>query len=243
MARSRIIISFSKGTNTRNLSRCLCAWDVYLLQQKLVSCHSLILIFPVKSNYHFTAAQRPNLWKNPVVSLARLPQSNESILTRNGNYVKCFSSTSKGTDNEPKNIKLTSAQKLKKAVTEYGATVIVFHIGISLISLGTSYLLVSTGLDVEQLLIDLNLEDWFKGNTMLVSNAGTFAVAYAIHKLLLPVRITITLGSVPFIVKYLRQKGILKKWDFFLLKGFMLFRVLLNWGLHQNCSKKCLVGL
>lgn len=41
--------------------------------------------------------------------------------------------------------KLPTSRKamLKKAVTEYGSTVIVFHIGISLISLGTSYLLVS----------------------------------------------------------------------------------------------------
>lgn len=39
--------------------------------------------------------------------------------------------------------KLTRAQQLKKAVAEYGTTVIVFHIGISLISLGACYLLIS----------------------------------------------------------------------------------------------------
>lgn len=38
---------------------------------------------------------------------------------------------------------LTRRQRLKKAVTEYGSTVIVFHVGISLISLGTCYLLIS----------------------------------------------------------------------------------------------------
>lgn len=38
---------------------------------------------------------------------------------------------------------LTMKEKLKKAVKEYGSTVIVFHIGISLMSLGTCYLLVS----------------------------------------------------------------------------------------------------
>lgn len=42
-------------------------------------------------------------------------------------------------DNSP----LTRTQQLKKAVTEYGSTVIVFHVGISLISLGTCYLLIS----------------------------------------------------------------------------------------------------
>lgn len=38
---------------------------------------------------------------------------------------------------------LTRAQKLKAAVKEYGVVVIVFHVGISLMSLGTCYLLVT----------------------------------------------------------------------------------------------------
>lgn len=38
---------------------------------------------------------------------------------------------------------LTSRQKLQRAVKEYGATVIVFHVSISLASLGICYLLVS----------------------------------------------------------------------------------------------------
>ena len=42
------------------------------------------------------------------------------------------------------------------------------------------------------------------------SGASTFVVAYAVHKVFAPVRIGITLTSTPFIVKYLRAKGILK---------------------------------
>lgn len=38
---------------------------------------------------------------------------------------------------------MTTKEKLKKAVKEYGATVIVFHVSISLLSLGGCYLLVS----------------------------------------------------------------------------------------------------
>jgi hypothetical protein len=41
------------------------------------------------------------------------------------------------------NKELSSKDKLKRAVKEYGSTVIVFHVGISLISLGISYTLVS----------------------------------------------------------------------------------------------------
>ncbi|XP_072377405.1 protein FAM210B, mitochondrial-like [Diabrotica undecimpunctata] len=105
---------------------------------------------------------------------------------------------------------LSRKEKLKKAVKEYGSTVIVFHIGISLISLGTSYLLVSFGLDVAALFQAVGLEEWIK-NSNVATNAGTFAVAYALHKVFAPVRITITLASVPLIVRYLRKVGFLKK--------------------------------
>lgn len=40
-------------------------------------------------------------------------------------------------------VALTNAEKLKKAVKDYGSTVIVFHVGISLISLGACYVAVS----------------------------------------------------------------------------------------------------
>lgn len=39
--------------------------------------------------------------------------------------------------------KLTTKEKLKKAVKEYGSTVIVFHVSISILSLGSCYLLMS----------------------------------------------------------------------------------------------------
>lgn len=48
-----------------------------------------------------------------------------------------------GESEEKPPVKESAQSKLKKAVKEYGSTVIVFHVGISLISLGVSYLLVS----------------------------------------------------------------------------------------------------
>lgn len=43
-----------------------------------------------------------------------------------------------------------------------------------------------------------------------MTNSSTFVVAYAIHKIFAPIRISITLGATPFIVNYLRKIGILK---------------------------------
>ena len=42
------------------------------------------------------------------------------------------------------------------------------------------------------------------------SGATTFVIAYAIHKVFAPVRISITLTCTPFIVNHLRRRGILK---------------------------------
>lgn len=50
-------------------------------------------------------------------------------------------------ENAPK-AQLSSKQKLQRAVKEYGTTVIVFHVSISLASLGICYLLVSSGVDM-----------------------------------------------------------------------------------------------
>lgn len=43
------------------------------------------------------------------------------------------------------------------------------------------------------------------------SNAGTFVIAYAVHKCFAPIRIGITLTATPFIVRYLRNIGFLKQ--------------------------------
>jgi len=104
--------------------------------------------------------------------------------------------------------KETGQSKLKKAIKEYGSTVLVFHVTISLASLGMFYVLVSSGLDVMLLLEKVSLADKIP---KFAENASTFVIAYAIHKLFAPVRISITLGATPFIVRFLRNKGILKK--------------------------------
>jgi hypothetical protein len=44
----------------------------------------------------------------------------------------------------------------------------------------------------------------------ITQGASTFVIAYAVHKVFAPVRITITLSATPLIVKKLRALGILK---------------------------------
>lgn len=66
-----------------------------------------------------------------------------------------------------------------------------------------------SGLDVIAILDYIGIKNSTINNN-IATGASTFVIAYAIHKLFAPFRITITLVSAPLIVRYLRTKGILK---------------------------------
>uniref|UniRef100_K7GCC6 Family with sequence similarity 210 member B n=2 Tax=Pelodiscus sinensis TaxID=13735 RepID=K7GCC6_PELSI len=105
--------------------------------------------------------------------------------------------------------KPNKSQQLKKVFKEYGAVGVSFHIGISLMSLGIFYLAVSSGVDMTAVLLKLGFSEALVQSKM-AAGTSTFVLAYAIHKVFAPVRISITLVSVPFLVRYLRKIGIFK---------------------------------
>ncbi|XP_060086747.1 protein FAM210B, mitochondrial [Heteronotia binoei] len=105
--------------------------------------------------------------------------------------------------------KPNKSQQLKKVFKEYGAVGVGFHIGISLMSLGMFYLAVSSGVDMTALLFKLGFDEALV-QSKLAAGTSTFVLAYAIHKLFAPVRISITLVSVPFLVRYFRKTGLFK---------------------------------
>ncbi|XP_042261480.1 protein FAM210B, mitochondrial isoform X2 [Thunnus maccoyii] len=105
--------------------------------------------------------------------------------------------------------KLNKTQQLKKVFKEYGAVGVSFHIGMSLMSLGMFYLLVSSGIDMAALLCKVGFSEDIVQSKM-AAGTSTFVLAYAIHKLFAPVRISITLVSVPLIVRYFRKTGLFK---------------------------------
>ena len=103
---------------------------------------------------------------------------------------------------------LNPRSRLKTLVRDYGTTVVVVHVSISLISLGTCYSMVKAGLPIDGLINGLGLMDAAKAEYL--TTGSTFTVAYVIHKCLMPVRISTTAVVTPIIVKTLRKKGILK---------------------------------
>ncbi|KAK3557256.1 hypothetical protein QTP70_026080 [Hemibagrus guttatus] len=105
--------------------------------------------------------------------------------------------------------KQNKTKQLKKVFQEYGAVGVSFHIGISLISLGIFYIAVSSGINMTDLLCKLGFSEAVVQSKM-AAGTSTFVLAYAVHKLFAPVRISITLVSVPLIVRYLRKTGLFK---------------------------------
>ncbi|NWS37489.1 F210B protein, partial [Probosciger aterrimus] len=113
------------------------------------------------------------------------------------------------TDPSGENRKLNKSQQLKQVFKEYGAVGVSFHVGISLVSLGIFYLAVSSGVDMTAVLFKLGFSESSLQSKM-AAGTSTFVLAYAIHKLFAPVRISITVVSVPFIVRYCRKIGFFK---------------------------------
>jgi hypothetical protein len=97
--------------------------------------------------------------------------------------------------------------RIRGLVRAYGSTALIFYTTISTTSLATFYLLVSYGVDVQAALTYLGISQ----TSRLASGASTFVIAYACHKILLPVRLAITATGTPLIVRYLRQLGWIKK--------------------------------
>ncbi|XP_067410305.1 protein FAM210B, mitochondrial [Emydura macquarii macquarii] len=105
--------------------------------------------------------------------------------------------------------KPNKTQQLKKVFKEYGAVGVSFHIGISLMSLGIFYLAVSSGVDMTAVLLKLGFNEALV-QSKVAAGTSTIVLAYAIHKVFAPVRISITLVSVPFLVRYFRKIGFFK---------------------------------
>lgn len=114
-----------------------------------------------------------------------------------------------GAEGQRSDEKPSKTQQLRKVFKEYGAVGVSFHIGISLISLGMFYLAISSGLDVTALLCKLGFSESVVQSRM-AAGTSTFVLAYAVHKLFAPLRISITLLCVPLIVRHLRKTGLFR---------------------------------
>lgn len=108
-------------------------------------------------------------------------------------------------DDQPK---LTHTERLKRLFQNYGKTAVILHITISLASLGFWYSLISFGVDLTNY---VNTDAISSNLSKVVVESGNFAIAYAIHKAIMPARIAATVLLTPPLASWLRKRGIIKK--------------------------------
>uniref|UniRef100_H2YFK7 DUF1279 domain-containing protein n=1 Tax=Ciona savignyi TaxID=51511 RepID=H2YFK7_CIOSA len=109
----------------------------------------------------------------------------------------------KSKQNEPAK---TKAEQLKSLVAQYGGFAAAVHIILSLASLGFFYLLVSSGIDIVAIFQKMGIE-----LSSTLGEASNLLIAYTVHKVIMPVRISLTVVTVPVLVRYFRKLGYLKK--------------------------------
>jgi hypothetical protein len=107
-------------------------------------------------------------------------------------------------DDEPR---LTHTERLKRLIQNYGSTAVMLHIVLSLTSLGSFYTVLYFGVDVTAY---IPMHRFGETAAKVMAGSGTFAVAYALHKMIMPIRIAATIALTPVLVKQLIRAGLLK---------------------------------
>ena len=86
----------------------------------------------------------------------------------------------------------------KKLLKRYGGAYLITSISLSLVSITICYVLVSAGMDVASILDAIGLGAYNNGEKV-----GTFAIAYAAHKALSPVRFPPTVALTPVVAGWM----------------------------------------
>jgi len=98
--------------------------------------------------------------------------------------------------------------KPKDLLTKYGAAYLVTSITLAIISYAICYFLISSGVDVGSLLKKVGIEA-----SSGATNAGTAAVAYAVHKAASPIRFPPTVALTPVVAQWIGKKPVTSEAD------------------------------
>lgn len=102
-------------------------------------------------------------------------------------------------------VQLSWKERAKTFAIEYGRVGVCTHIVLSLVSFSAIYVGVSAGVDVSSLLNTVGLSVSTSEST--ANSAGSAVIAYAIYKLLSPVRWPLTFAVTPVVMRALRKRG------------------------------------
>lgn len=95
----------------------------------------------------------------------------------------------------------SKGQQAKELLTRYGSAYLITSISFALVSFTLCYALINSGVDVQALLTRFGLKP-----SDTSEKVGTFAIAYAAHKALSPVRFPPTVALTPVVAKLIGKQ-------------------------------------
>ncbi|KAF3555093.1 hypothetical protein F2Q69_00016772 [Brassica cretica] len=112
---------------------------------------------------------------------------------------KILSSKDEETDGENK--KKSKTDEAKELLAKYGGAYLATSITLSLVSFSLCYALVTSGVDVQALLLKVGISTNETGEKV-----GAFALAYAAHKAASPIRFPPTVALTPIVANWIGNK-------------------------------------
>lgn len=113
---------------------------------------------------------------------------------------KILSSKDEESDGEEKK-KKSKTDEAKELLAKYGGAYLATSITLSLISFSLCYALVTSGVDVQALLLKVGISTNETGEKV-----GAFALAYAAHKAASPIRFPPTVALTPIVANWIGKK-------------------------------------
>ncbi|GLE06321.1 hypothetical protein PINS_up015568 [Pythium insidiosum] len=101
--------------------------------------------------------------------------------------------------------KLSWKQRAKQFIVEYGRAALCVHIVLSLLWLSLLYIAVSSGVDFSGVLRAIGLDS----KNAAANSASAWLVAYAIYRIISPIRYAVTCATTIAVVRMLRRRGIM----------------------------------
>ena len=95
----------------------------------------------------------------------------------------------------------SKTDQAKELLKRYGSAYLITSISFAIVSFAGCYALVASGVDVSSLLARVGLQV-----TETSEKVGTFAIAYAAHKALSPIRFPPTVALTPVVAKWLGKE-------------------------------------
>ncbi|KAK4327229.1 hypothetical protein Pmani_002285 [Petrolisthes manimaculis] len=105
--------------------------------------------------------------------------------------------------------KLSLVQKFKLMYKQYWYVLIPVHVVTSIVWYGSFFIAAKSGVDIVPVLEKLGAGEKILSH-LQNSNAGYYAIAYAMYKIATPARYTITLGGTTISINYLKKHGYIK---------------------------------